>query len=389
MKKCKVYSTKKNAEAEGVIIDGHVLLPAPRRDDVAPTHIADGQCYYPPLYAVAFAEGMHFDLLPFSLACAWGEYNNGEESKVREWFAYHCANGDEYDIKCGYCDTKTGKIRIPPEMEYCGDFNAHGAAIFGAEVGSVEYHLRQSVSQETAERWARIRDGDYSGLIDTSGEIISQRGYVGIEETHHGAFFVYQTADGWGVVDSKGHEILDPLYDGLSWDGLGGLTVKSYDKEGNISYGIINLGYYGLVTEGLTCEPTTIYDFPPEKRRENASVERYAHIERFRLTQKGDKYGLVRDILEDPDKPLETCSEEVLAPIYDYAKLPDEAYNVWVDTETRYYAKVIEKTPRILPGRVGDGWDTVPADIRKAVREFMEIRGVKQPETLDDVDNKW
>ena len=379
MKKCKVYSSKKKVKAEAVIFNGRILLPAPRRDDLEPVLISDGQCYYPPLYATAFAQDMYFDLMPFSTACEWGEYNNGEDSKVRRWYQ-NLSGNDGYDVKCGYCDTKTGEIRIPPEMGYCGDFNAYGAAIFGE---AVDYSVYLEVSPETAEKWIRLRDGVYSGLINTSGEIISLEAYVGIEETHYGAFFVYRTADGWGVTDSKGNYLIEPLFDELSWDGLGGFTVASTKADGRLTYGIINPdGDSYLFAEGLTNEPKTVYNFPAEKRRESLSLSEHFHTERFRLTQRNDKYGLLRDVLQNTYEPLETYSEEVLEPIYEYSELPDAAYNTWVEAEIKYYAKVLEKTPRILPGRIGDGWDAVPEDIRKAVHNYMETHDMIQPERL-------
>ena len=379
MKKCKIYSTKRKTEAEAVIIDSHVFLTAPLRNDIEPAHIVDGQCYYPPLYAAAFAEGMNFDLMPFSTECKWGEYNNGEESKVRGWYDWY-SSIDDYGVKCGYCDTKTGKIRIPPEMGYCADFNAYGAAIFGNEC--IHYRKERysdyDVTDEIIEEWNRIRDGVYSGLIDTTGEVISCRGYVGIEESHHGVFFVYQTADGWGVANSEGDELIEPLGDSLTWDGIGGFTREDINKDGSKTYSIINSVYYlnsrWRVTEGLTCEPTTVYDFPPDKRRRNESLDEHFHRERFRLTQRDDKYGLVRDVLENPNEPLETYSEEILEPIFDYGDIPEAAYNAWVDMEIHYYARLIAHTPDNVPF----GWDDVPEDIRENVRVYMMAKDWEQ-----------
>ena len=383
MKQCKVYSSEKQNETAGIIVEGRVLLPASRHNNIEPAYIVDGQCYYPPFYAVEFAKNLHFDLMPFSTECEWGEYAD-IDSPMYNWMKYH--SGVDYSVKFGYCDTKTGRIRIPPEMEYCTDFNSFGAAIFGETVKDDAYWIENGMSREMVEEWKRIRDGVYSGLIDTKGEIITGDGYVGIKKSHHGVFFVFQIADGWGAVDSEGYPLIDPLWDDISWDGLGGFTVFNYEREdGRYTYGIINSDESFCISDGFTEEPTIIYDFPPEKRRENLSLDEHFHTERFRLTQRNDKYGLIRDILENQYEPLETYSEEVLEPIYDYGELPDAAYNAWVEAEIRYYAKVIDRTPRILPGRVGDGWDAVPEDIREAVRDYMLNNGLEQPETIDDI----
>ena len=386
MKKCKVHFTDAEIEVDGIILDGCVLLPAPKRADMEPAYCSGSQCYYPPFFAVELAKNMHFNLLPFSTECEWGKYNNGEDSLVRGWYDYYCSTED-YDVKYGYCNTKTGRIHIPPEMGYCADFNAFGAAIFGGAAGNDdEYLIKNGTSRETAEESKRIRDGVYSGLINTKGEIITDTGYVGIIKSHHGVFFVFQTADGWGVVDSEGNELLEPLRGEISWDGMGGFTVRTArGKDGRDTYGIINFEESFCISNGFTEEPAIIYDFPPEKRRKNLSFDEHFHAERFRLTQKDDKYGLIRDVLENPLKPLSTYSELILKPIFDYDELPDAAYNAWVEVEIMYYARILEKTPRVFPGRIGDGWDDVPEDIYEDVRNFMANNGMVQPETVDDI----
>ena len=94
---------------------------------------------------------------------------------------------------------------------------------------------------------------------------------------------------------------------------------------------------------------------------------------------------MIRDVLENQHEPLHTYSELILEPIFDYEELPDAAYNAWVEAEILYYARVLEKTPRVLPGRFGDGWDDVPEDIFEDVRNFMANNGMVQPETVDDI----
>ena len=384
MKKCKIYSTTKKAEADAVIINGHVLLHVPLRDDMEPTYISDGQYYYPPLYTAVFAKGMNFDLMPFSVECQWGELSD-EDSVIRGWFAYY--SGDDYKIKCGYCDTKTGRICIPPEMEHCEDFNEYGIAIFGGSVETgYDSKIYKDISHDTINKRNRIRSGVYSGLMDTKGDIVSCRGYVGIEESHHGVFFGYQTADGWGVIDNKGCEIVEPLWHEISWDGMGGFTVMDHTRDGCNTYAIKNSDNYlggSIVVSDLTEAPTTVYDFPPEKRRENLSLGECFESERFRLTQRGEKYGLVRDVVENNNNPLHTYTEEILDPIYNYEDIPDAAYRAWVDAEIYYYANLMSKTPHCIPGLVGDGWDGVPEDIRENVRAYMMVNGLEQPDKVE------
>jgi len=377
MKKCKIYSTAKKAEAEAIIIDGHVLLPAPRRDDIEPAHISDGQCYYPPIYAATFAEGMNFGLMPFAVECEWGEFSD-EDNSMRSWFEYY--SGDDFKIKCGYCDTKTGRICIAPEMEYCGDFNKYGAAIFGYLAESdYDSDFYKDVPPETIEKWKRVRGGVYSGIIDTEGEIAGS-GYVGIEESHHGVYFVYQTADGWGAVDKDGDYVLEQIYDGISWDGMGGFTITNIarDDAKTKTYGIISDKHSGYisscVTKGLTEEPTIVYDFPADYRRKNLSWDEHFHSERFRLTKKGDKFGLIRDVLRHQNDPLYTHTEEILEPLYDYEDIPSAAYKSWLEAEIRYYAKVMSKEPQLT----GISWDDVPDDIRENVRAYMKKYNIKE-----------
>ena len=44
------------------------------------------------------------------------------------------------------------------------------------------------------------------------------------KESYHGVFFGYQTVDGGGVIDNEGYELVEPLWIGISWDGIGGFT---------------------------------------------------------------------------------------------------------------------------------------------------------------------
>jgi hypothetical protein len=128
MKPCKIYSTRKNAEADAVIMEGRVLVPSVRRKGIEPAFTDhNGQPYYAPFDAVDFADGMNFDLMPFSVECDWGEYGEAD-SPIHNWV--QCYDDKiNFPVKWGYCDTKTGAIRIAPEMEQCRDFNEYGAAI--------------------------------------------------------------------------------------------------------------------------------------------------------------------------------------------------------------------------------------------------------------------
>jgi hypothetical protein len=356
MKKCKIYCNAKNAEADAVIVDRRILVSAPRREDIEPAHTVDGQYYYPPYYAVDFAKDMNFDLMPFSTECEWGEYGD-VDSPVRNRAQYW--GDDDYDVKWGYCDVKTGEIRIPPEMEYCDNFNEYGAAV--------------------------VKTGGMYGIIDTSGDI-KDGAYVDIKKSHHGVFFVYESGDGWGAVDSEDNQLIEPMGSGtFEWDGIGGLTRIYEQRDGTEAYGIDNFrDYFGSGILGLTEKPM-FYDFPDDKKRENYPWRNYYHSERFRLTKRGNKYGLICDVLENPDNPLSTYTEWVLHPAHDYEDIPDAAYSAWKEMEVDYYAHVMARTPRYVKGRIGDGWDGVPHDIRDAVQEYMTAKGMVQPETIENL----
>ena len=366
MKKCKVINTEMNAEAEGVIVDGHVYIPAPRRDDIEPAYEADGQCYYAPFDAVAMARKLHFDLMPFSTACEWGEYAD-LNNPLRNTMIYWGGETEGYGEKWGYCHTRTGRICFAPEFEHCRNFNRYGAAIVGSE----------------SLFWLASRNSE-----DVVGETV----FGDVQESHYGFFMGSVHSGGYcgevGVYDSEGDMLLEPLYYDVEWDGMGGFTcttVRWRDDERRV-YSIVN-AYGRDVVQGLTEKPVP-YEFPAEKRRIREDIYGCHDSERFRLTRIDDKYGLVRDVLvvRDPkDAYPDTYSEEILKPVYDLKEIPNAAYLAWVDAEIRYYAEVLSKTPRRLPGRVGDGWDVVPRDIVNGVRALMAERHWEQPDTPEDI----
>lgn len=354
MKECIIYSTAQSKSAKGVIINNRVLLPD-----------ANGK-YVPPCYVAEFAKNLNFDLVPFSTECEWGEYG-AVDSPVHNCVRYH-SGIDDYAVKCGYCDTKTGEIRIPPEMGYCGDFNKYGKAIVG----------------DPADPDDPIRDGVYSWIMDTSGDFDST-GYVGIKESYHGVFFVYQTADGWGAIDSDGYVIIEPLCHEIEWDGLGGFTIENR-RNGKISFAILNGDNSGgsncEVTRGLTEKPIIVYDFPPSKM--GLPWEDEFDCKRYRLTQRDDKFGLIVDVIDNPYRPHETYSELLLEPGYNLNEIPDAAYASWRDGQIRHYAHVIECTPQEFPHKENNGWELVPEDIRGDVRKYMELHSMKSHDTTDE-----
>jgi hypothetical protein len=353
MKRCKVYSTERKIEVEGVIIDGRVLLPAPYCEDTAPAHVIEGQCYRPPIDSLDFAKDMLFDLMPFSTECEWGEYAD-EHSPVRcsaNFWGY-----DDYDTKWGYCDTKTGLIRIAPEMEHCDDFNAYGSAV--------------------------VKAGGTHFFIDTNNGQYSHAVYYDVEKSMHGVFFV-SWINGWGAVDSQDNQLLDTAYNGIEWDGMGGFTTVQFTYEDRYGerercevYGVNNMYCYGEIVRGLREKPV-LYDFPSEKRRLNKDRNDDFENERFRLTKKENEYGktgygLIRDVLKNKNDPLSTYSEEVLEPIYAYDEIPDAAYAAWVEKEIQYFVRVLCEGPQCISER-NDFIEGIPEDIRGVVRCIMAL----------------
>jgi hypothetical protein len=358
VKKCKVYGTEKNAEADGIILDGLILLPAPRRKDIEPAHVIGGQCYYPPIYAVDFAADMHFDMMPFSTECEWDEYADCAEivSAANNWYCWYGVSDIDFPEKWGYCDTKTGRIRIAPEMEYCEDFNEYGGAVFG------------------------MRNGGVCNIITKEGYIPeSHYIYTKIKRSHHGVFVADTTCDGEGVLDSKGNHIIEPVRGKISWDGIGGYFIKDVTD-----YYIRNADDCVVIIQvSLTAYPN--FTISLKKTGERICLGSHFEKERFRLTRKGYKYGLIRDVVERPNDPEYTYTEEILKPVYSIDEIPDAAYREWVDSEIRYYARLMERTPRDVPWRIGDGWDDVPEDIRENVQVYMMTQGLEQPETVDEI----
>jgi hypothetical protein len=297
MKPCTVYRTATGAKAGGVIIGRQVLLPAPRRDDKEPVHVIDGRCYYPPAYAADFAVGMHHNLMPFSTECEWGEYTE-TDSPVRGFVK--CYGGEDYDyeIKWGYCDTETGQIRIPPETQYCGDFNPYGCAVAEAAL---------------------------FGIIETSGHM-QEGGYLEIKKTHHDCFLVLKSADGWGALDGEGYELVQPNWYSIEWDGMGGFTVARKKWEtGTDVYGIVNSYDRNEVVYSLTEKPV-VYHPNTNLARKGIAFDEPFDSERFRLTRRGDFFGLIRDVFVRSDNKTETYSEEILAPVYRYEEISDAVF---------------------------------------------------------------
>ena len=290
VKKCKVYCKTKNVSAQAVIIDRQVLLPVSRRNDIEPIYEIEGQCYYPPLHAVC--GGMHFDLMPFSTECDWGEY--GEKESMVYIFIENTGGIDFNEgEKWGYCDVKTGQICIAPEMGCCDDFDEYGHAV--------------------VDLW-----GVYN-IIDTKGEPIIDGIIYDIKRSHHGVIFFYQSAYGWSAFSPGGYTEINCSE--VLWDGFGGFTIIKGE-----TYGIFNPNEYGEVIRGLTVEPTIVYEFPTGKKPKNLLFEEPYHSERFRLIQRDDKFGLVRDVLENPNEPYYTYSELILEPIYNFEDIPVEVY---------------------------------------------------------------
>ena len=122
MKKCKVHCTVNDLEADGIIVDNYVYVPSIRLDDIEPAFISGDVCYYPPYDATDFAKKMEYDLVPFSTECKWNDFGN----PIPEW-AYGC--DDVEDEKWGYCNAKTGKIRMTPQWMKCFNFTQHGMAV--------------------------------------------------------------------------------------------------------------------------------------------------------------------------------------------------------------------------------------------------------------------
>jgi len=112
------------------------------------------------------------------------------------------------------------------------------------------------------------------------------------------------------------------------------------------------------------------------------------HYDRFRLTKKDDKFGLVRDVKEVALHQFDefcTYSEEILKPIYDYDDIPDAVFKIRQDEEIEYYAYVLSevkdykknKDLRNVPVNATNyTWDDVPEEIRDEVRIYMENNGM-------------
>ncbi len=357
MKKCKVYSTERNQEAEGIIFDERVLLPAPRRGDMEPAYIEDGVCYYPPSIAASFAKSMPCDRMPFSTECEWGEFGDEEdEGYPKPYWAQEYYGDDDIEEKWGYCYTTTGRIIIAPQWASCKDFK-YDYAVVGASI--------------------------WYGAIDEHGNEVIPIEYDKIEQPHEGLFLTRKYGE-WGAIGDYGMPDTFHQWRKIWWDGWGGVTVMSWNTDHGDLYHILN------GDKKVACELTALperYTISSEEMRPSSYWDSY-EFESFRITKRGEKYGLVRDFVV-PQMDRKTYSELVLEPEHSYDDVLKAARERAMTGEVEYYFNLMIRRPKHLPNSskdCSDGWNDVPEDIRNAVRKLMSERGIKQPETIDEVE---
>lgn len=367
MKKCRIHSTVQSKEAEAVIVDNHVLVAAPPNDNVKPAHVAGGVCYYPPKYGASFARDMGY--VPFSVECEWGEYGKcqwGELTSCWGWYCKGesgsddcfdednprpkwavCHNISELSEKWGACDSCTGEITCVPQWEHCGDFNDDG--------------------------FSRVKGGMF-GVIDESGDVVIWPEYEDIRIVADGVALVRVYGkwgacglDGCGQPQTDSDEYIHWCWDDIWRDGPGGYVVMLREKDREV-YSIMNgEDDSELVVYGLTEMPEPC----PCSTREN-SYRDFAKT-RFRIIKRAGLFGLVYD--------SDGRSVLLLEPKHTRERVLEVMRKEETAEEVRYYAKVFARTPRRCPERDGDGWDTVPEDIRNMVREHMKDNDMTQPET--------
>lgn len=323
MKKCKLYSTAKGIEVEAIIVDNKVLVPI---------QIDAETRYVPPAKAVAFARDESVWLLPFSVQCKWGEfgectkyylYNNYDESAPRPGWAID-REIDDIPEKWGYCDARTGEIEIPPQWEYCEDFN---------------------------EGYARIKGGGIGILMDNDNILIEPcySNIVLIQDNGEPVMLVKSESGLWGAYcypDWDDFPAVQIDWDGIWYDG-GAYTVKKDDE-----YLLLNAHNNTPLIDGLTQKPER-YDCG----RQNSCRDHYDGHD-YRIINREGRFGLVKD-WEGGESSI------ILAPEYDYEDVLETAYQKELEDEISYYAIVISRTASGLA--YADCWEFVPEDIRNEV----------------------
>jgi len=394
MKKCKIYFKDNEEGFEAAVIDGLILLSAPQRDNIEPNHIVNGQFYYPPAYVAKkhlrcffLGAGMGYSRIPFSVNCNWNEYIEicGRINMIcslRHDFYVHWRD-DEIEKfnssgeKWGYFNGCTGEIEIPPQWDWCGNF-------------------------EREWEFAVVKGKGVCGLINTDGSycILPDYNYarsvnlrfidIKMSVACH-IYFVKAEAHGkWGAFDLTDtidyHKAVNPekpevyyewddiwLYEYVNGDIWGGYTVMEKTDDGRELYGIVNprdKDKNEIVARNLTEKPF-LYELPESTRQNTYRDGGGSPPGRYRIIIKDDKYGLVEDYPYGYSKLLHE-------PKHTYEQIIKAAGKNDMKYEIEYYAKLMAGTPRRVQGREGDGWDTVPEDIRDKVRAHMIEKGWEQ-----------
>jgi hypothetical protein len=186
----------------------------------------------------------------------------------------------------------------------------------------------------------------------------------------------------WGAYGLPGHNMPDTYqkWNGIDWDGKGGYVVTRRNRDGNEAYHIINGDT--LVTCDLTEMPER-FDHPDCVKRETSYWERDDHVS-FRVTKKGENYGLVKDIFRI-HYDNSTYSELVLEPEYTREQVIESAKKAGIEEEVKYYAFVVLRTPKYAHGQYINVWENIPNDLHEKVRGYMKTNDWEQPEDLDSV----
>ncbi|MCL2398786.1 MAG: hypothetical protein FWC91_03445 [Defluviitaleaceae bacterium] len=367
MKKCKVYNHANKIEAEGIIIDKKVLFAAPHQENIKPTCIIDGQCYYPLAHTKALPLA-NMSCVPFSTVCEWDEFMDFSDETTLPYPGWVCvyvniiSDLNYYTLKelniaeekWGHCDGWSGEITMPPQWDWCDEFCDDGFAI----VKAIGYY---GVVDENFDFWIYP---DYYSICNVD---------IKRAETANGIFFVKNLVkQKWGAFDLR----YDPpnqkspdigyKWDDIWWDGWGGYTTMENTKNGHKLYGIVNRGNE-IIAQNLTKKPVR-YNVPTWETRQNSYRDGGQYVS-FRILANGEKYGLVVDIHDDVDG-----SKLLLEPSHTYESVLEAAAKEDMEWEIAHYAYLIWKTP----AHITTAWDNVPQDIVEDVRKYMYAHDWKQ-----------
>ena len=212
------------------------------------------------------------------------------------------------DGKVGYIDTK-GKVVVPAQYAY-GTIFCNGLALVKENDRLFEINLKgekRPIDDEMAQAWVymgyqiqywthQVNDGHFSyvteddewGIKNRKGENIIKASdkYKSIKVTNDG-YFIFQTEDGYGIMDDKGEVIIRDNYDNINYCDENIFIACKDEKWGELS---------------IKEDEQQLVDFRYEKlHKANSNFIGYKSNKYYLLSETGEEIGRYVNLLTDID----------------------------------------------------------------------------------------